>query len=171
MECADDARDIVCQLRRHTLDHFGQHAMHAGILSDPRIIQGLRDLVDQYRRTHPAWEGDNAALDAVPTTMGPRWLRRIVSIPRCTNSLSLYLFLLIDAVVCISLLKLSRAALYRWCPEFMERGADTVLGSAWLGTVLSRFRGQLPFAIAALGTGLSAHDIGARITPFKPPMS
>ena len=52
--------------------------------------------------------------------------------------------------------------------------ARSSAGIAWparaLG-LLSKLLRQPEFAIAALGTGLSAHDIGARITPFKPPMS
>lgn len=46
-------------------------------------------------------------------------------------------------------------------------------GIAWparaLG-LLSRVLRQPEFAIASLGTGLSAHDIGARFAPFKPSM-
>lgn len=52
--------------------------------------------------------------------------------------------------------------------------ARSAAGIAWparaLG-LLSKLLRQPEFVIAALGTGLSAHDIGARIKPFKPPMS
>jgi hypothetical protein len=52
--------------------------------------------------------------------------------------------------------------------------ARSVAAIAWparaLGLLSTMLR-QPEFAIAALGTGLSAHDIGARITPFKPSMS
>jgi hypothetical protein len=52
--------------------------------------------------------------------------------------------------------------------------ARSSAGIAWparaLG-LLSKLLRQPEFAIAALGTGLSAHDIGGRITPFKPSMS
>jgi len=51
--------------------------------------------------------------------------------------------------------------------------ARSAAGIAWparaLG-LLSRVLRQPEFAIASLGTGLSAHDIGARFAPFKPSM-
>jgi hypothetical protein len=51
--------------------------------------------------------------------------------------------------------------------------ARSAAGIAWparaLG-LLSRVLRQPEFAIASLGTGLSAHDIGERFAPFKPSM-
>ena len=38
---------------------------------------------------------DDAQLDALPLKRGPAWMRRLISVPRCTNSLSLYMFMLL----------------------------------------------------------------------------
>ena len=51
-----------------------------------------------------------------------------------------------------------------------ERSKAGIAWSARALGLISRVLRQPEFAIAALGTGLSAHDIGARITPFKPSM-
>ena len=45
---------------------------------------------------------------------------------------------------------------------------------AWPARALGLFSRSLrhpEFTIATLGTGLSAHDIGQRLTPFRPPMN
>jgi hypothetical protein len=41
--------DFVCQLRRHTLHHYGQH--DGGLLADPGLQDMLRATVDRFRRT------------------------------------------------------------------------------------------------------------------------
>jgi hypothetical protein len=50
------------------------------------------------------------------------------------------------------------------------RSAAVIAWPARALGLLSRVLRQPEFAIASLGTGLSAHDIGARFAPFKPSM-
>ena len=150
-----DGPEFVRQLRRHTIQHFGQHRRHRGVLSDPEVVTKLGDVIDAYRRGNPKWNGNDATLDGVPFRHGPAWLRRAGAIPRCTNSLSLYMFLVLDAFLCILCLKLIRAAFRKLLPEFMEHGTETVLGSAWLGSFLSAQRQNLPFVVAVCITLLT----------------
>lgn len=100
--------DLLCQLRRHTIAHYGQHQLHGGLLSDPALQDALRAVIDEYR-LHTGKKGfDDAYVDCVPTTRGPRAVRRFLAIPRCTNSLSLYLFFAVDALVFVAFVKIMR---------------------------------------------------------------
>jgi hypothetical protein len=147
-----NGREFVHQLTRHNIHRFGQQPKHGGVLADPRVVQQLANVIDAYCHRHPEWKGDDAILEAVPFLWGPKWFRRSVAIPRCTNSLSLYVFLIMDALVCITAVKLARASLNRWCPHFMENGTDTFLGSTVLGAFITEHRRHLPFVIAVLVT-------------------
>lgn len=56
----------------------------------------------------------------------------------------------------------------------VDAPARGAAGIAWHARTLglfSRLLRQPELNVSALGTGLSAHDIGARMTPFKPPMA
>lgn len=80
--------------------------------------------MDHFRHiTGRVGKYDDAYVDAVPTTRGPRWLRRWLAIPRCTNSLSLYLFFLVDALVFVSALKIARFVL--------KKAAEGSTGEEW----------------------------------------
>ena len=106
--------DFIEQLRRHTIQHYGQHRLHNGLLSDPQLCEALRCVVEGFRAQRPdPCAYDDAYVDAVPSTRGPAWLRRAISIPRCTNSLSLYLFMVVDALVFVGTVKVARALVER----------------------------------------------------------
>lgn len=80
--------DFVDQLQRHTISGFGQHARHGGLLAEPMVRAALRDTIQWCRRALQRSGYDDAQLDAVPLTWGPRVIRRFFSIPRCTDRCS-----------------------------------------------------------------------------------
>ena len=103
-----DNCDFVCQLQHHTIQNFGQHKRHHGLLADPVLQDALRQVVNTARTRAGRTDFDDAYVDAVPFRWGPPAVRRFFAIPRCTNSLSLYLFFCVDAVLFVLTVKLMR---------------------------------------------------------------
>ena len=103
-----DNCDFVCQLQHHTIENFGQHKLHNVLLADPVLQDALRQAVNTARTKAGRTDFDDAYVDAVPFRWGPPAVRRFVAIPRCTNSLSLYVFLCVDAFLYVLTVKLMR---------------------------------------------------------------
>ena len=70
-----DPRDLLSQLTQHTVQY------HGGILQDTEVRAGIRSVLRQRSD------------DVEYVELGR------LSVPRCTNTLSLYLFLMVDALV------------------------------------------------------------------------
>ena len=104
--CSDRATDFLCQLRRHTLQHYGQH--RGGILADADLQRELRGAIQRHWTRTNRHDLDDALLDAMPVTWGPAAVRRFLAVPRCTNTASLYVFLLLDALVYFATVKVVR---------------------------------------------------------------
>jgi hypothetical protein len=139
-----DVHDFVEQLRRHTIEYYGQHAQHKGLLSDPELQAALRTVIGYSRRTLGRSNFDDAYVDAVPFEFGPAWMRRFVAIPRCTNSLSLYMFLVADVLTFLASIKLARFVVRRWIKPETDDG-----DGPWYHTVLPRLM-SFPITIGAI---------------------
>lgn len=107
--------DLPCHLKRHHVTGFGQFAADA-LLSDPTLQQDFRKalLAAIGRRPGGRWIAEDASVDAawLPPSF-PTLLRRKLAIPRCVNTVSIYLLFLLDIVVQLVVYVYVRR-LWRW---------------------------------------------------------
>ena len=68
----------------------------------------------------------------MPITTGPKAVRRFLSVPRCTNTLSLYLFFIADALICNGSIKVMRSLVRRWEEQEGHQGDVDRSGAAAL---------------------------------------
>ena len=88
-QCNDDlpdaALDLLCQMKQHTITHFGQRNDHDNLLShnNGALRQSISQAVNAARAewTPSVWTGDDALLERAWLKVGPRWLRKQFAIP------------------------------------------------------------------------------------------
>ena len=97
--------DLVCQLKRHHILNFGQRN---GILTEDELRTSIRSFTEKYKNLN-AWKGDDTTADG---SLLPRWLPAIVRnkllIPRCMNTRSVYVFLVLDCLLVYLFVKTAR---------------------------------------------------------------
>lgn len=88
---ADTGLDFLCQVKRHTVEHFGQRNNHDNLLShnNGALRKAIADAVNTARTTwkndpkHTTdWKGDPSLLEKAWLHRGPKWLQRELAIPR-----------------------------------------------------------------------------------------
>lgn len=106
----------------HQLVGFGQFDLQH-CLADPGVQAGVSAVVQAWRDAHPAapWPED-ARLDAAWLgEFAPDLVRRWLAVPRCTNTLSLYLWLLVDLSVQVAVqFALRRLMTVHWRPPSLS---------------------------------------------------
>ena len=92
--------DIVYHLRRHAIPNL------KNFLADEGVQTQLREIVREWRRSQQ--EGSDPPPVAGWMRRAWAWLRDLLRVPPCTNSVSLYLFFLTDAIMFVLCVKLGR---------------------------------------------------------------
>ena len=86
---SDTALDLLCQMKQHTIVHFGQRNLQNNLLghNNGALRQSISQAVDAAKaewNTTPnnvPWTGDDALLEQAWLTVGPPWLRKMLAIP------------------------------------------------------------------------------------------
>lgn len=106
-----DTDDLWCQLRQHTIPHFGD-LLFKGDAGADALRTAIKDLTARWSEANDGatWPGD-------PVPPQGFW-RELIHIPRCTDVRSLYLFLLLDTVCWLLVVKIVRWLVYcLWPPS------------------------------------------------------
>ena len=123
--CADLTRDLLCQLRRHAVENFGQ-ASHGHNLLGPIDSAVRRDITRAVEAAKARWAadhggrprtGDDLVADWKQLRALPLWMRRLLHVPRCTSTMSMYVYMLLDVVVWLAVTKVMRYVMEEHYPD------------------------------------------------------
>lgn len=169
--------DLLCQIKRHHVENYGQRNLHDNLLSHRggALRTAITEAVAEARRgwtapdgTPAVWKGDDALLEKAWLPIGPPALRRELAIPRCTNCVSLYVFMVLDFVVWLAVLKVVRR-LGLWAVP-PRRGDEESAGGWWprTATFLDGRRGLVEQGVSAVVTQLLVTLIFKGLVRWQP---